>query len=406
MISWTDCETTRLALNTFVAAVTESSERTGYLGRLQGCNMFGSAVGFLAGGILADVYDIITPFQVTLVLFCLCTVYVYMVLPYESPEEQKAQASEKSGSVFLRAFGPLSTIMPAKWITKEGRVQREYGALILAAGVFLAVLATGYIPVLLQMYAMSSFGFTSLQNSYLTSMHLLLRGAFLVLAFPKIIAGGRRFMEKRDGSAPETSSTQAIAQDGQVTASNDTGSTQSPDAFTATSQARVVSTLQGGDPDPEAAIVPVPPPPETTITTSSPTNTSPTNTSPTTTTTNAPSPSRDEPTYAFDLIFVRTSLLLDGALTLLATFTRTPLHLFLISAILPLGAGTASAAKGVILQMSPASDRTDALAAISLVEMMARLLTTFVFGLVFAAFVEGGWTEGVFVVNAAVCPFS
>ena len=99
---------------------------------------------------------------------------------------------------------------------------------------------------------------------------------------------------------------------------------------------------------------------------------------------------------------MRLSLLIDGLLTLLATFTRTPLHLFLVAAVLPLGAGTASAAKGVILQMSPASDRTDALAAISLVEMMARLLTTFVFGLVFAAFVEGGWTEGVFVVNAAV----
>ena len=110
MISWTDCETTRLALNTFVAAVTESSERTGYLGRLQGCNMFGSAVGFLAGGILADVYEIITPFQVTLVLFCLCTVYVYTVLPYEPPEEPKTQAAEQSGSVFLRAFGPLRTI--------------------------------------------------------------------------------------------------------------------------------------------------------------------------------------------------------------------------------------------------------------------------------------------------------
>ena len=360
--------------------------------------MFGSAVGFLAGGILADVYEIITPFQVTLVLFCLCTIYVYTVLPYEPPEEPKTQAADQTGSVFLRAFGPLRTIMPAKWITKEGRVQREYGALILAAGVFLAVLATGYIPVLLQMYAMSSFGFTSLQNSYLTSMHLLLRGAFLVLAFPKIIATGRRFMEKKDkraSSASNSTATQTVEQDGQQGAAKSLSSaetqTQTPDAFTATSQARVLSTLQGGDPDPEAAIVSVPPP-STTITNSSSPSAS-------TTTTTPPIP---EPTYAFDLHFVRLSLLIDGLLTLLATFTRTPLHLFLVAAVLPLGAGTASAAKGVILQMSPASDRTDALAAISLVEMMARLLTTFVFGLVFAAFVEGGWTEGVFVVNAAV----
>ena len=76
--------------------------------------------------------------------------------------------------------------------------------------------------------------------------------------------------------------------------------------------------------------------------------------------------------------------------------------MYLIGAILPLGAGTSSAAKGTILQMVPASERTDALSAISLVEMMARLLTTFVFGLIFAAFASLEMTYLVFVCNAGV----
>ena len=113
--------------------------------------------------------------------------------------------------------------------------------------------------------------------------------------------------------------------------------------------------------------------------------------------------SRDEQdTFEFDLIYTRFSLLVDSILTLGASFVGAGWQMFLIAAILPLGAGTASAAKGTILQMCPAADRTDALSAIAFVEMMARMTTTFVFGLIFAAFASIAKTYLVFTCNAGV----
>ena len=338
-----------LALNTYVAEVTESRERTGYLGRLQGCNMFGSAVGFLLGGILADAFSIITPFQVTLGLFLASTCYVLIFLPWIEPPKAQDQTAKKAG--FSRVFGPLRSIMPAKWVLKDGRVRTESGPLILAAGVFLAVLATGYIPTMLQMYATDIFGFGTNRNSYLVSSHSFLRGLFLVFAFPKIISTGRHFMEKRNNGKKA-----------QAVAHTTSGST------TPTEQRLLAESLQDEE---EQDVMP-------------------------------PKPNAEQETFEFDLIFTRFSLLVDGTLTLGASFVQEGWQMYLIGAFLPLGAGTASAAKGTILQMCPASERTDALSAISLVEMFARLATTFVFGLVFAAFASIGKTYLVFTCNAAV----
>ena len=339
-----------LALNTYVAEVTPNRERTGYLGRLQGCNMFGSAVGFLIGGILADYFSIITPFQVTLGLFCASTVYVLLFLPWIAPPKAD-NASPKGRPGFSRFLGSLKIIMPAKWVLKDGRVQKEYGSLILAAGVFLAVLATGYIPTLLQMYATDVFGFGTKRNSYLVSSHSFLRGVFLTLAFPKIITTGRRFMERRSDAKKLRNSPQ-----------------KSLDQDAATAQAEMAQAMQDEE---EQDVMP-------------------------------PKASDEQETFEFDLIFTRCSLLVDGVLTLGASFVRHGWQMYLIGAILPFGAGTASAAKGVVLQMCPASERTDALSAISLVEMMARLSTTFVFGLIFAAFASVGKTYLVFICNALV----
>lgn len=89
---------------------------------------------------------------------------------------------------------------------------------------------------------------------------------------------------------------------------------------------------------------------------------------------------KTEQTFAFDLVYTRFSLIADGLLTLLCTFVREGWQMYLIAVILPLSAGTSSAAKGTILQMVGASassdERTDALAGISLVENMARLSTS------------------------------
>jgi hypothetical protein len=337
-----------LALNTYVTEVTAHRERTGSLGRLQGCMMFGGAVGTLIGGILADRFQIITPFQVTLALFLGSTVYVLVCLPWVPirKEEQRRQAVG-----VMRLLGPVRTILPVQWIQPDGTVRTEYGAVFLAAGAFMAVLATGYIPTLLQMYATDVFGFGTKRNSYLVASHQFLRGLYLTAAFPRIIKLGRGLMEKREDAATKT------------TASATTSGTATP-----SEQAQLVNAMQ----DEEQEDV------------------------------DPPRRADEHETFDFDLIYTRASILIDGILTAGAAFVSEGWQMYLISALLPLGAGTASAAKGVILQMCAPGERTDALSALALVEMIARLSTTFVFGLVFAAFAGVGKTYLVFVCNAGV----
>jgi hypothetical protein len=91
--------------------------------------------------------------------------------------------------------------------------------------------------------------------------------------------------------------------------------------------------------------------------------------------------------------------------------------MYTVAILLPFASGTGPAAKGTILQMCPAAERADALSAITLVEMLARLLTSkfvetdnvlpsltcvlaSVFGLIFAAFANIGQTHLVFTCNA------
>jgi hypothetical protein len=340
-----------LALNTYVTEVTEHKHRTGYLGRLQGFCMFGSAIGFLVGGVLADIFTILTPFQVALALFLASTSYVLVCLPWIKPAREAGEGATSSSTV----LGPLKTILPSKWIRLDGTIKTEYGAMILAIGSFLGVLATGYIPTLLQLYSTNTFGFGTKRNSYLTSMHAFLRGLFLTFAFPRIIATGRKWTEKRSKRDMARISQPPIR-------SSDSSEPTDP----------LLPALQDEE-DPS----PLPP--------------------------LAPSPSNtEEETFAFDLFYTRFSLFIDALMTFSATFTRHGRDMYIIAALLPFGAGTASAAKGTILQMCPSKDRVDALSAIAFVEMIARLSTTFVFGLVFAAFASARRTELVFVCNAAV----
>lgn len=292
-----------LALNTLITDITPHKERTGTLGRLGGCTMFGSALGFLVGGLLSDAFGIIYPFRVTLALFLISCAYVIVFLPHIAPE--KTLAAVKAPTGITRFFGPLKAITPRKWMLQDGRIRREYGALVLAIGVFFGVLATGYIPTLLQMYATDVFGFGTTENSYLVSMNSFLRGMFLTFAFPRIIATGRRIMEKRDRSKGRRKSRQKSG-------------TPDPTSIPA---ARAM----------EGEEEPAPSPPE---------------------------PSEKEETFDFDLRYTQFSLVVDGLLTGAAAFVHQGWQMYLIAVLLPFGAGTASAAKGTILQMCPASERT------------------------------------------------
>lgn len=133
-----------LCLNTFMTEIVEHEGRTAALGRLQGTMMFGSAFGFLFGGLLADSYGIHAPFRVTLLLFLLSSIYVAIFLPYIPPSNNAKKAEAVHGKGLVRQFfSPLTVFSPKKFVNVDGQVRKEYGALLLAVGVYLGILATG-----------------------------------------------------------------------------------------------------------------------------------------------------------------------------------------------------------------------------------------------------------------------
>lgn len=82
-----------------------------------------------------------------------------------------------------------------------------------------------------------------------------------------------------------------------------------------------------------------------------------------------------EENLAFDLQFLKWSLIVDCILTGSAAFARKGWHVYLAAFLLPLASGSSSAAKGVMMQMCSQSKRAEALSAITLVEMTATLST-------------------------------
>lgn len=344
-----------LALNSFATEIVKSADRTATLGRLQGVAFFGTSLGYLCGGYLSDVFGTIAPFRVTLALFMISTLWVWIFLPWLptniTPEQLKKTSSL---SAF---FEPLKMFVPRKWVLKDGRVQREHGILLLGAGAFLALLATGYIPVLLQMYATDVLDFGTTENGWLISLNSLVRGLFLTFAFPAIISNGRKWLDHR----------RRLPQSDKLT--REESESAIPD---------IPTNPEGMEPGPiegEVEQEPIEPP--------------------------KPQPGEEE-SFQFDLMYARYSILVDGVLTALATFATQGWQLYIVAFVLPLAAGTGSAAKGTILQMCSQSERADALSAISLVEMVARLTATAVFGFVFAGFATVGQPNLTFLANGAL----
>ena len=340
-----------LALNSFVADVVEHEGRTGALGRLQGCMLFGAAVGFLIGGLIGDAFGIVAPFRITVMLFLLSCIYVAVCLPSTPPHGKGSNVGQPVVGLG-RFFGPLRIFAPQKWTLADGRESAQFGALTLGIGVFLGILATGYIPTLLQMYATDEFEFGTRANGWLIFMYSSLRGFYLSFVFPRIISTGRKWFEKRDALSAKPREDEPLLGDSLIPISpND------------------VAPINRMENDTDATDLP---------------------------------PHEHKQTFAFDLMYARFSLLVDGAMTGLAVFVSHGYQLYIVAGLLPVAAGTAAASKGTILQMLPNSQRVDALSGITLIENIARLSTTAVFGLAFAALAEIGKIHLVFVCNAAV----
>lgn len=355
-----------LALNSFATEVVLPSERTGTLGRLQGCAKFGTALGFLAGGLLEDWFSNIIPFRVALILFCLSTIYIFLFLP-KIPLNKETEEKAKNLSSF---FEPLRMFTPTIWMLRNGTIRREYGVLLLGMGAFLAVFATRYIPVLLQMYATDVFGFSASDNSELISFNFIIRAIFLTFAFPKIISVGRKWLDQRNEN-------KNLAEQGEGHREDDAA--QEEDLIPTEPEHLASKTLPTGVANADEPGEPL----LRTITGQS---------------------TRDEEneSFAFDLLYARYSLILDGVLTSLATFTSKGWHMYVVAFVIPLAAGTGSAAKGTMLQMCTPEQKTDALSAISLLELLGGLSTTSIFGLIFSGFAEIGRPSLTFAVNGAV----
>jgi hypothetical protein len=313
-----------LALNSYVTEVVEPSERTGALGKLQGCSFLGTASAYLAGGLVSDAFGIIAPFRITLVLFLTSCLYVLLFMPWLPPN--KAVAIQTSNGL-AKFFGPLKIFTPQRWILRGGRAETEYGTALLGIGVFLGVLATGYISVLLQMYATDVYDFGTTENGYLISLNSFIRGLFLTLAFPRMISAGRNWLSSGNSSNGTEDCTSKVSVILDLP--------NEPNDFSAVE-------AMGNDEEP------VEPPKR-----------------------------RDEKeTFAFDLMYTRYSLLADAFLTGAASFVNQGWQMYVVAVLLPLASGTGAAAKGTILQMCSPAERADALSAITLIEMVAGLATS------------------------------
>ncbi|KAJ4172097.1 hypothetical protein NW754_007695 [Fusarium falciforme] len=340
-----------LVVNIIAGEVVEPLRRTAVFGQLQGAIMLGQGLGYLTGGMIGDAIDIRAPFDVAFVSFILAGIYVFFSLPYISPESMSN--SQKPGQQGVSGFlAPLRVLTPQTLRLKDGKYRKHYGVIFLCSGIFLGVLATGYAPLLIQMYATAAFDFDQGNNGWLMSEFAFMRSFFLIFLFPPIIAWGRRrFSSKPLSEVPEEVVDDAASQ------------------HLPTSAGEFDATLgEQADHEPYEA----------------------------------PPSKKEDDGCLFDLVFLRWSLVVDGALTTVAAFATRPWHIYLSAFLLPFGSGSAPAAKGVITQMCPDSQRADALNAVTLVENVARLATQGLFGFIFASLAEAGKAYATFFCNAAI----
>lgn len=377
-----------LVVNTIAGEVVPPMQRTALFGQLQGCIMLGVATGYLLGGIVGDTFGIVRPFQVAFFLFLLSSLFARSAMPYISPESLSnasagGPASPSKGGL-AAFFEPLKVLWPQRIRLNTGRITSHYGVFFLCAGVFLGVLATGYAPVLLQMYATATFNFNQANNGWLMSGNSFMRAIFLIFMFPRIIDAGRAWFtrlaqEERSLLSPNkkpakrTRTTSHIIIDDLPT---------EPAQFDAPT-----GTLLEEEP----LLVRVP----TTERIRDEGHSSGEESEDTAT-------EDEKAAYAFDLFFLRWSLLVDGVITAGAALATQGWHMYLVTLLLPFGSGSAPAAKGVITSMCPQSQRTDALNAITLVENVARLATLGLFGFVFSALAATGQSHLTFYCNGAV----
>ncbi|KAH9885658.1 major facilitator superfamily domain-containing protein [Xylariomycetidae sp. FL2044] len=346
----------QLTLNTAISEVVAAKDRTAVFGRLQGSLMLGTAGGFLLGGVLGDI-RIRLPFETAFFLYIASTIYGALFLPTKVGDQSVQKGQGAKG--FSAFFAPIKIIVPQRYRLESGQIVKNYGLIFLALGIFLGVFASGYAPVLLQMYATSEYNFNTTENGYLMFGNSSIRGLFLLFLFPKIISSGRAWFN------------------GTTENRGDDDDDDDDDNGAAAAAARDIPTSPRDFEADEVGEVPQEP-------------------------TRAPDPDPDEEDSGtgFDLFFVRWSLVIDSLVTFFAGFSSHGWQVYLAGFLLPFASGSAPAAKGVMTEMCARHQRPDAISAITLVESTATLMTQGLFGMIFAAFSEAGAPRLTFFCNA------
>ncbi|EOD47682.1 putative major facilitator superfamily transporter protein [Neofusicoccum parvum UCRNP2] len=292
------------------------------------------------GGVTGDIIGITAPWEIAFCSMAFATLYALFVLPYVPPSKEiKDEQSEKKG--LSRFLGPTKMLAPQKWRLPDGRVKRLFNVPLLFAGIFTGVLATGYIPTLIQMFSTIKFEFGTTENGILMSYYCVIRGVFLTIAFPHIIEHGRKWYNPTPPPALPPPGALSAARARRVSAAENV-------------EAAVSLGLEDGEEPPVAAL----------------------------------ELAADDKSSAFDLFFLKWSLVVDGCLTGLATLCARSWHVFVVASLLPLASGSAAAAKSVMIEMCPAAQKADALMSL--------------FGVVFSELAEVGRPDLVFVCNAAI----
>ncbi|KAJ6567545.1 major facilitator superfamily domain-containing protein [Mycena sp. CBHHK59/15] len=369
-----------LSANSYIAEVVEPEERTASFGILAGMSMLGTAVGYMVGGLANDYIGISAPFEITFCLLVGSTLFTAFLLPYippavqqPSPEtpvsgtassasstlvaEEQEEPEKKPESLFS-FLNCLQVFLPAKYAHRSGTF---WGLTLIGVGAFGGVLATAYVPLMLQLTATNQYGYKPADNGFLMSTNALSRAVFLTFIFPQIISHGRKWFSP----SPAAASPISPGTPPPKCTPNTAGLPVEASAF----EPSPLTSADGAPEDPVNLADAMP-----------------------ATDTNHGS--------KFDLAFLRWSMVVDACLTGLVGFSSQSWHMMAAAAILPLASGTAPACKGVLMDMVPDHRRSDALAAISLVETLALISTVSLFGAVFAFLSEIGHPNVVFFCNA------
>ncbi|KAF7349999.1 hypothetical protein MVEN_01301400 [Mycena venus] len=387
-----------LSANSYIAEVVEPAERTSAFGVLAGMSMLGSALGLTAGGLANDLINISAPFEITFVLLVASTLYTALLLPY-IPPAGKAQSTpsgnwesdsipDKRESVF-GFLACLTVFVPFKYTNRSGTF---WGLTLLGLGSFGGVLATAYVPLMLQLTATNQYGYKPSDNGFLMASNALSRALFLTFAFPRIIAAGRAWFVARDKRRARQKSHDGITTYGSVSPATPTTSSEDGTLVRSTPD-----TLNGPMSPFKDAAEPILPTDASAFEPLLASADGATEEPPL-----IPAAADKAHGSGFDLAFVRWSMVIDAVLTALVGLSSHSWHMMAAAVILPLASGTAPACKGVLVDMVPEARRADALAGIALLETLGIISTTALFGALFAFLSGIGHPNLVFLCNAAL----